>query len=461
MNTRKLKQWFFRDLSTSARRSIIMVGIGLIACSLFYMSDSGRVASDRRAKPQKGYEIQAPEMAQEVMSEKLANDVNRLERQVRDLTNSLDLLREKQKTTPSSVKKGQGSLDVKNSTAALDLNGFTAGDKKLEALLESEGVKIPVADPLLGPELILPDNLGNPSGKMDINEFGKLPVNPPVPTPTPQAPAQGQQQNSKKAGPEKVEGPPPAVLGIVSYQPAVNPNDLATQSEKRADSFYIPSASFFAVKLITGLDAPTGQKAKTNPSPLALRIQDLAWLPNEVRTNVEGCFILAEAVGELSTERVSARGLSISCVNKDGNTVIDQKMLGYLADGDGKSGLRGVVVSKAGKVLAEGMKVGFLQGLSDFFNYTSRNYSSTAEGTVISNPTDGMGSNLLGGAFSGVGSALEKVSDYYMSLADEIFPVIEVHAARSATFVVTQGTEVVFDKKLVSIGKNGNNYDEL
>jgi hypothetical protein len=50
------------------------------------------------------------------------------------------------------------------------------------------------------------------------------------------------------------------------------------------------------------------------------------------------------------------------------------------------------------------------------------------------------------------------LASYYMSLAEEIFPVIQVGATRSATFVVTQGTEIVFDKQL-TIGKKDGAYD--
>ena len=55
--------------------------------------------------------------------------------------------------------------------------------------------------------------------------------------------------------------------------------------------------------------------------------------------------------------------------------------------------------------------------------------------------------------------ALEKVSDYYMDLADEVFPVIQIGAARTATFILTQGVELRFAKKL-SIGTEDVN-DEL
>lgn len=134
------------------------------------------------------------------------------------------------------------------------------------------------------------------------------------------------------------------------------------------------------------------------------------------------------------------------------------KLLGFVADSDGKAGMRGEVVSKAGKLLAETMKVGFLQGLSEFFQFNARSLTVTDSGAISSPKSGDMGNALLGGASSGVGKALDKVASYYMSLAEEVFPVIQVGATRSATFVVTQGTELVFDKSLTR-GKKDNPDD--
>lgn len=211
---------------------------------------------------------------------------------------------------------------------------------------------------------------------------------------------------------------------------------------------------------------------------MALRIQDMAWLPNEFKQNVKGCIILTEGIGELSTERVSMRGLSISCIDTKGVNVIDQKLLGYIADEDGKAGMRGQVVSKAGKLLAQTMVVGFVQGIADFFQMNSRTVMMGPTG-MMSGPAGSMNqnsgtvnfggnlsgpelsNNLLGGVMSGVGKSLDKVAEYYMSLAEEVFPVIQISATRSATFVVTQGAELVMDKKLNGSSKGEKNHEKL
>jgi conjugal transfer pilus assembly protein TraB len=312
-------------------------------------------------------------------------------------------------------------------------------------------------------------------GSSEILDGGQLPYAPPpvLQLPESSVTAQDQQaritqpphegaaaaegQPKKQTGPNGEELPPPRGLGVLSWSPP--PASAQGKDEKPSpQGFYVPSASFFSVSLLTGLDAPTGNKAKNQPSPLALRVQDLSWLPNEVRQNVRGCFLLAEGIGELSTERVNIRGMTISCVNNDGERVIDQKLLGYVADSDGKAGMRGEVVSKAGKLLAETMKVGFIQGLGEFFQFNARSLTVTDSGAISSPKSDDLGNAFLGGASSGIGRALDKVASYYMSLAEEIFPVIQVGATRAATFVVTQGVEIVFDKQL-TIGKKDGAYD--
>jgi conjugal transfer pilus assembly protein TraB len=319
-------------------------------------------------------------------------------------------------------------------------------------------------------------------GSSEIVDGGQVPY---APAPVLQLPAPGEipqgrqttpprdetpeteEQAKAGAGKEGEDVPPPRSLGVLSWPPPApagqgapdkNAMDKSAPGKPAPQGFYMPSASFFPVSLLTGLDAPTGNKAKNQPSPLALRVQDLSWLPNEIRQNVRGCFLLAEGIGELSTERVNIRGMSISCVNNDGERVIDQKLLGYVADSDGKAGMRGEVVSKAGKLLAETMKVGFLQGLSEFFQFNARSLTVTDSGAVSTPQSDELGNSLLGGASSGIGRALDKVASYYMSLAEEVFPVIQVGATRSATFVVTQGTEIIFDKKL-TIGNKEREHD--
>ncbi|EGY27057.1 traB pilus assembly family protein [Desulfovibrio sp. A2] len=429
-----IKRWFFN--LTSVQRRVLVLGV--LALSAVLIIVFGAPTRERRniaKNATRQLEIKSPDLAGEVLTEKVGDDLVRLNRRIAELEKRLEDRGRGHDPLEAAPDKGK---QQQNATANVML-----GD--MEKVLGSSDIYLAPNDPLYAPP---PRQPSSPSPAGD-----KVHNTPSLGTPSPSA--QSVRAGAGASDPEAVKPPPlQESMGIVSYRPAVPANGEAgaKPSQKQgAPSFYLPSASFFPVSLLTGLDAPTGHKAKANPSPIAFRIQDLAWLPNEVRSQVQGCFILAEAVGELSTERVNARGMSLSCADNEGNRVIDQKLLGFVADSDGKAGLRGTVVNKAGKVLAETMKIGFVQGLAQFFQYNSRDYMTTTQGAVISNPSDNMDKKLMGGVFSGMGKALDKVADYYMSLAEEIFPVIEVSATRSATFVVTTGTEVKFDKQLVSL----------
>src|SRR3989304_5812105 len=43
---------------------------------------------------------------------------------------------------------------------------------------------------------------------------------------------------------------------------------------------------------------------------------------------------------------------------------------------------------------------------------------------------------------TGVGRALERLAQYYISLAEKVFPVIEVDAGRTVDVVITQGVSL-------------------
>jgi conjugal transfer pilus assembly protein TraB len=40
----------------------------------------------------------------------------------------------------------------------------------------------------------------------------------------------------------------------------------------------------------------------------------------------------------------------------------------------------------------------------------------------------------------GVGSSMKRLADYYMDMAENIFPVIEIDAGRQVDFIMTRGT---------------------
>jgi len=82
-------------------------------------------------------------------------------------------------------------------------------------------------------------------------------------------------------------------------------------------SVYLP-ISYMEATLLSGLDAPTSGDAKGNPVPVLIRIKTPAVLPNDVKANLRGCFVVADGKGNLATERAELVTVSISCLDRRG-----------------------------------------------------------------------------------------------------------------------------------------------
>ena len=224
-------------------------------------------------------------------------------------------------------------------------------------------------------------------------------------------------------------GEPPAPK---TGKPAEAPNAATQPRDTRR---YLPSGSFTRAVLLGGLDAPTGGQAQRNPQPVLLRLTDHAVLPNHFRARVKECFIVGAGYGDVSSERAYIRTESLSCVTRDG-TALDVPVKGYVAGEDGKAGMRGRLVSKQGQLLANALLAGVASGIGQAFQQSSTTLSVSplgATGTVEP------GKQFEAGIGSGVGKALDRLAQYYISLAEKVFPVIEVDAGRSVDVVLTQG----------------------
>ena len=209
---------------------------------------------------------------------------------------------------------------------------------------------------------------------------------------------------------------------------------------------FLPAGSILSGALITGMDAPTGQGARKEPFPALLRIKKEAILPNRFRADIKECFLIASGFGDLSSERAYLRAEVISCVREDGG-VIESKLDAYAAGEDGKAGVRGRLVSKQGVILARSLMAGFMQGVSEAFSVKSvptinvRDINSTNSNKTY-NPVMEQAFNgeaLQGAAISGTGKALERIADFYLEMAENLYPVIEVDALREIDFIVKRG----------------------
>jgi conjugal transfer pilus assembly protein TraB len=203
----------------------------------------------------------------------------------------------------------------------------------------------------------------------------------------------------------------------------------ASNVPEKIPTQYIPSGSIMTGVIITGLDAPTGKNAIKDPVPLLVRIKHDAILPNRYLSDVKECFILAAGHGDLASERAYLRAETISCIRND-KKVIDIKVEMFAVGADGKAGVRGRLISKQGQMIAKASLAGIAQGFATAF--TGTRYTVNPQ-----SPDYGMAAQ--GGAMSGVGSAFDRIAKYYLDLADQIFPVIEIDAGQKISFVMVKG----------------------
>lgn len=243
------------------------------------------------------------------------------------------------------------------------------------------------------------------------------------------------------AMPASSTGPPPApeeIIAVGDIGMISAPVSEKVEDKKKANGqrIYLPP-SFMAATLLSGLDAPTSETAKGSPVPALLRIKDLAVLPNSVKADLKGCFVIAEGLGNLADERAHMRLVSLSCLTRKGNSVIDQKIKGFLVDQDGKIGLKGKVVSRMGSAIARSMIAGFFGGLGEYVAAQNTITSTSPLGTT---QTIDPNAALQYGAGSGLASAFKDTQKFYLDLARQALPVIEVGATKEVTLVVEEGT---------------------
>jgi len=272
---------------------------------------------------------------------------------------------------------------------------------------------------------------------------------PPPPPPPPGRPGQfaqpGMDPNApmqpvvKRAFTLEVSDSTVAAPAAPQAQPqAAGMSSAPSKEEKTSAENYLPAGTFMRVVLLAGLDAPTGGQAQNNPHPILMRVLDPAQLPNRYMADMKDCVVTANGYGDISSERAYIRTDRLSCIDQIGGAV-DVSLKGYVAGEDGKAGMRGRLVSKQGQALANAFLAGIGSGIGQAFKESSSTVSTSPLGST-STVTDGK--ELQAGLASGVGSAMSQLSKYYIKLAEQVFPVIEVDGGRVVDVVLTRGQSI-------------------
>jgi conjugal transfer pilus assembly protein TraB len=229
----------------------------------------------------------------------------------------------------------------------------------------------------------------------------------------------------------------PALVRITVTSPAARAGDSDESKQSPTAGAFLP-VSFTRGQLLGGLDAPTGGQSQNNPHPVLIRLSDNSVLPNRFRAAYRECFVIAAGYGDISSERAYMRTESLSCVRTDGQA-LEVKIQGSVFGDDGKVGVRGRLVSKQGQMLANALMAGVIGGIGQGVSSANSTYSTSAFGTVS---TTGGAEAMKAGLGTGVGRALDRLAQYYIKLAEQTFPIIEIDAGLEVDVVLTKGVRI-------------------
>ena len=221
--------------------------------------------------------------------------------------------------------------------------------------------------------------------------------------------------------------PPTPPAPRVGPSPTLNP-DTPLQVNRAAGTTvedYLPAGSFVRGRLLTGVYASTGAGAASQPLPMVIRLED---------SQVTACHVTASATGDLSSERAFVRLDRLSCVGKKGEA-LDVRVSGYAVGEDGKVGVRGKLVTRSGQAIASALSVGLLSGLGESITRSSEEVTTSITGTQSKRYKNAW----MSGMGEGLSDSMDRITDYYLRLADRIFPVLEVDAGRPVDLVFSQG----------------------
>lgn len=231
--------------------------------------------------------------------------------------------------------------------------------------------------------------------------------------------------------------PPSAAIRVIKSERKAGPEVVAD----KPTAAYLPSGSNFEAILLNGVDANTSTSANKTPSPSLLRIKTDAILPNLFAQDVKECFVLVGSFGNLSSERAEMRTENISCISESGKT-FEGKMEGYVVGEDGKVGMRGRLVSKQGSLLAKSFLAGVAGGISSAFTAQQVQSLNVNPGTTQTYQYPDASVALGNGVAGGLNKSSQMLSQFYIKMAEQMFPVIEIDAGRKVTVILMKGLEI-------------------
>lgn len=413
-----LKQAWGR-LKPGQQRTLVALGVVLLVFGFVYMAASGKV--EQRKALIKANQKAEPDKPLLFDGDTLERDLyDRLQTELEKKSRQLEETREETRRQNARMEEMLSRLSYLTEQAQRKSTGAPTRIERPKPPAEEAGDKL------------------SPLG-------GKIEIPPPPPPPSAEEIRQAHRGESVFSNPlpsgkagagagEDVE----EVVGGIGVATTDEPDTPEPEDSKKNNSIHL-APSFMEAVLLSGMDAPIAGDAMQNPKPTMLRIAAPAVLPNRVKANLKGCFVVASGYGSLAEERLNLRLISLSCVARNGTAVIEEKIKGYVVDSDGKVGLHARVYMKAGPLLMRQFVAGVAEGVANVVTQGAMTTSVSALGTTQALDP---GKTAQAGVATGFGSAAGSLSEFYKKLSEQTLPTLEVGPKKKVTVVLTEGVDL-------------------
>lgn len=223
---------------------------------------------------------------------------------------------------------------------------------------------------------------------------------------------------------------------------------LDEKAEMLKTNFHL-STGLTQAYMITGAYAPAFQDSDSEPLPVLLEAEGDIILANDQVATVEKCLFLGSAKGNMNSQTATIKLASISCLLSDSKYRLEGPVNGWVIGENGIPGVHGELLHKNGAWLARTFVSGFLEtfsnalGGSDSTTIQIGGEASTGAGTAIKD-------NIGSASAQGAATVFGKIGDYYLKMAEQIFPIIEVKGGRTVDIMLIgeQDLSLVENNKL-------------
>ena len=242
----------------------------------------------------------------------------------------------------------------------------------------------------------------------------------------------------------------------VSYKVDLQDNNYSTfvksaeeENDRIEDLTFTVQTGFAQGTIINGVSAQTFQYGKNEPEPIFISLDSLSEIANTFTEDMQDCIILGTAIGDFGTGRAKIRMSKISCSlqNEEDDKMyyIDNPIDGWVFSEDGKTGLKGRLITQEGKIISKALPLGLLQGLISTLAATPTLLSggvSTAATSQNRDPANVLGAAALTGINDGSTKIISKIADYYIKLLDALNPIVEIRNGRRVTLAFKGGEQL-------------------